>query len=399
MSMDWFNKNIRSGDWAVLVVVLAGFVMYFSSGIYQMMPVSPVLLSLLGVTYLAICIWGSHTLQTAQPVQKDVFFASAFLVGATINYLTNGGTWIILLPLVSDTIQQIPSRLVSSIYILAIWIVDTLPTIRVSTLPATLSAGMAYLSAIIFVAVITSGMVREQKFRRELSAANDRLRQYTHQVEANAILEERNRLAREIHDGLGHYLTTINIQLKAAQAVLQDDPKAAMEAINKAQVLSQDALADVRRSVSSLRTDQPAGQKASQAISVLLDGLEEEGLSIAFRMDGEEIDLPPQIVFTLYRISQEALTNIKKHSLANRVEISLTYQPDQILLQISDNGVGIDPDAIPQESRYGLVGLQERVRMLGGKVEIDSQPGKGFSLLTSIPFQRPVIGRGITENG
>jgi signal transduction histidine kinase len=394
MSMDWFKKHIRSGDWAVFVVILAGFSMYYSSGIYQVMPVSPVLLSILGVIYLAICIWGSHTLQTARPIQKSVFFTSAILVGATINYLARGGTWIILLPLVSEAVQQIPSQTVSILYILAIWLVDTIPITRISSLQSTLSAGMAYLSAIIFVAVFTSITVREQKIRRELSAANERLRQYTHQVEENAILEERNRLAREIHDGLGHYLTTINIQLKAAQVVLQNDPRAAIDAIKKAQILSQDALADVRRSVSSLRIDQPAGQKASQAIAVLLDGMEEESLIVTLKIEGEEVDLPPQIVFTLYRITQEALTNIKKHSQANMGEISLQYQHDQIVLRISDNGIGIDPGAIPEESRYGLVGLNERVRMLGGKVEIDSQPGKGFSLLTSIPYQQPIDGKG-----
>jgi signal transduction histidine kinase len=392
MIQRWMNEHIHSGDWAILIVVLAGYSMYYSGGLYQVNQVSPLITSTLGLVYLAVSIWGSHRLESASARTKMVFFPINLLLGGVITYLTNGGTWMILLPLVSESIQHLP--VVWSVVVVFItWLISFVPMLRLTDLASVLSPAMAYLSAIVFVAVFTASIMREQKMRRELAEANQRLREYTSQIERNAILEERNRLAREIHDGLGHYLTAVNIQLKAAQAILEQDPSAAIQAVNKAQTLSEEALADVRRSVTALRTDQPVSQKASLVITPLVESNSSDGLKILFNLTGNEVDLPPHVVFTIYRIVQEALTNTRKHAQASSVNISLKYLADHLELSVADDGVGMDLNADRSTSHFGLLGLKERVQMMGGNVDIQSSPGAGMTLLVSLPYPaKPIPG-------
>ena len=384
MVRDRFSRFFSNGDIAIFVVVMAGYGMYYASDMYKESGI-PIWVTLpLGLLYMLTCMWGAHRLEHTTTGQKSFFFCFAIALGGLISYLTNGGTWLILLPLVSESMQHLPLGF-SITTIGFIWAAATFPLTRITSLGNALSTSMAYLSAIVFVAVFTNSTMREQTMRLALSDANKRLREYANRVEQNAILEERNRLAREIHDGLGHYLTAVNIQLKAAQAILAQDPEEAARAVNKAQVLTEEALADVRRSVSALRTDQPVSQKASQVIHLLADSISTEELQITCELKGEEPDLPPHIVFTLYRIVQEALTNIQKHANASRALITLEYLADRLSLSVADNGAGMDPDEQQAGDHYGLVGLRERVHLMGGETSIESIPGQGVTLRVDIP--------------
>lgn len=378
---------IKNGDIAIVVVVLAGYGMYYASDLYRESDTPLVYTISLGILYLFTCFWGSHRLENASSLHKTFFFCIAISQGALISYLTNGGTWLILLPLVSEAIQHLPAT-AAFLATGLIWAASTFPLLQITDLGGALSTGMAYLSAIVFVAVFTNSTLREQKMRVALSEANTRLREYANRIEQNAILEERNRLAREIHDGLGHYLTAVNIQLKAAQAILHSDPEEAARAINKAQILSEEALADVRRSVSALRTDQPVSQKASQVIQILADSISSDLLNISCTTTGDEPDLPPHVVFTLYRIVQEALTNVQKHSGASSAAITLQYLPDRLNLSIADNGAGMNPQDHETDGHFGLVGLRERVHLMGGEASIHTAPGKGVTLQVEIPITR-----------
>jgi signal transduction histidine kinase len=383
-----FLRSVKNGDIAIVIVVLAGYGMYYASEMYDHSSTPIAITILLGLFYLATCFWGSHRLTTASVVHKAIFFTVAISLGGLISYLTNGGTWLMLLPLVSEAIQHLPG-IYSTISIGLIWLASIFPLLLIASLTSALSTGMAYLSAIVFVAVFTNSTMREQSMRIALSDANKRLREYANRIEQNAILEERNRLAREIHDGLGHYLTAVNIQLKAAQAILTQDPEEAARAVNKAQVLTEEALADVRRSVSALRTDQPVSQKASQVVRILADSTSSDQLAVTCTQSGEEPDLPPHLVFTLYRIAQEALTNVQKHSGATQASIGLDYQTDRLILTIADNGSGMDPSDQPAGEHFGLVGLRERVRLMGGETSILTSPGRGVTLRVDIPILQP----------
>lgn len=243
-------------------------------------------------------------------------------------------------------------------------------------------------AALAFVLIFTRVAVREGEARREierlaseLRQANQQLREYAIQVEELAITQERNRMAREIHDTLGHYLTIINVQLDAGQAVMDQDPEKARETMQKAQKLAQEGLADVRRSIASLR-GAAAERPLPQALVELTAETQAAGIVTELKVQGEPRPIDPRAHLTLYRAAQEGLTNVRKHANASRVDLTLDYRrPDQIALHVVDNGVGA-----PQiGDGFGLMGLQERVQLLEGMLEVETAVGQGFSLHVRVP--------------
>jgi signal transduction histidine kinase len=252
--------------------------------------------------------------------------------------------------------------------------------------------GLSILAAMIFVAVFTQIAVSEGKARAEverlaseLEESNRKQREYAAQVETLATVQERNRLAREIHDSLGHYLTAINMQIKAAQAVVEQDRTRALDALEKAQSLAQEALADVRRSVATLRAEPELDRPLPEALNSLLEECRSAGIVSEFTIAGECIPLSPQIDLALYRSAQEGLTNVRKHALASRVDLSLKYLPTAVRLTVQDNGVG-SANTEAQVDRFGLFGVRERIQLLGGKVDVQTNPGEGFKLVIEIPI-------------
>jgi signal transduction histidine kinase len=204
------------------------------------------------------------------------------------------------------------------------------------------------------------------------------------QVEELATAKERNRLAREIHDSLGHYLTVINVQIEAARAVIGNDPPRALDALRKAQSLAQEGLADVRRSVAALRASPTEDRPLPEALAALAAENRASGLLTELAVTGAPRPLPPQTELTLYRAMQEGLTNIRKHARAARVDITLDYgDNERVRLVVHDNGVGDSPDGRP--GGYGLLGVRERTHLLGGEVRIRSAEGQGFTLEVELP--------------
>ena len=166
---------------------------------------------------------------------------------------------LIVFPLVSQATMIYPLRGVG-VVTGAILLLLTIPLIRFESWTTAIQTGLGILVALIFIIIFTRITAREyiarqevERLARELQDANQKLRVYAVQAEELAISQERNRLAREIHDSLGHYLTVVNVQLEAAKTVLAQDPEPALSAIEKAQTLTKNSLADVRRSVAALR--------------------------------------------------------------------------------------------------------------------------------------------------
>ena len=158
-----------------------------------------------------------------------------------------------------------------------------------AAIPATMSFG----AGILFVVVFTQVAVSEQRLRteaerlaQELGEANRQLREYATQVEELAVARERNRMAREIHDSLGHYLTAVNMQLEAARAVLASDPAKAQDALSKAQGLTREGLADVRRSVAALRVGPADDRPLAEALAALVRESEAAGVPAALDVRG-----------------------------------------------------------------------------------------------------------------
>lgn len=204
-----------------------------------------------------------------------------------------------------------------------------------------------------------------------------------------ATIEERNRLARDIHDTLAQGLAAITLQLEAADALAEARPQRAHEAMQRALSLARANLDEARRSVMDLRAAPLQEHALPEALALLIADTD---LTINYTYTPNFPILPARIEAGIYRVAQEALTNIRKHANAQHVEITLCFCDDEtgeVQLIIQDDGHGFDPDAVSQDgSHFGLLGMSERVKLLGGHLSIQSTPGSGTYIVVSIPFKQ-----------
>jgi two-component system NarL family sensor kinase len=222
-----------------------------------------------------------------------------------------------------------------------------------------------------------------------LSIAVERARLYAHSAEFGAA-EERNRLAREIHDTLAQGLAGIALQLETADALLEAgiDSERIRPALQQALSLTRSSLEEARRSVLDLRAAPLEGRKLNEALTALAEtwNSAKEGLQVDAKVSTGNHPLPARIETGLFRIAQEALNNIVQHAQAKHATLQLVTQPDRVTLTIQDDGHGFDPSTIPP-GRYGLIGLNERARLLGGSLLLHSSPGKGTVIKVMVPIR------------
>ncbi len=199
-------------------------------------------------------------------------------------------------------------------------------------------------------------------------------------------LEERNRLAREIHDTLAQGLTGIIMQLETADAFLEGAQfDRGRQALQQALALTRSNLEEARRSVLDLRAAPLEGRSLDQALEALVrDRQMATKVKIAFEATGSR-PLPTRIESGLYRIAQEALTNVVRHARARRATVRWLTTPGYTQLIVEDDGVGFDVARIPV-GRHGLIGMQERARLLGGALQLHSQPRRGTHIQVTIPL-------------
>ena len=252
--------------------------------------------------------------------------------------------------------------------------------------------------AIAMAKVVASEKVsraRAESLLAELAASHRRLRAYAEQVEELAATQERNRLAREIHDSLGHYLTVINVQLEKALAFRGVEPAEADLAVADAKRLAHAALRDVRLSVGTLRAAPHAEPLTlGAALPALVENLRGGAFTLALAIQGEETGLPADARLALYRAAQEGLTNVQKHAGATAVWIDLDFAAATACLTVRDNGCGFDPAAnLPGPGAaaggFGLLGVRERLELIGGSVQVESRPGAGTLLRVCVPRDPP----------
>jgi signal transduction histidine kinase len=294
------------------------------------------------------------------PLGYLLFGAAGAGVGATL----------LLMVLVSQSVLLLP--LPAAIVVTAV-----VPLVHVGMAwGAGLRNGLGTLAAAAFTAVVTELLRREQQARAELAEANLRLRNYAAQAEELATTQERNRLARDIHDGLGHHLTVIQMQVQAARAVLGSDPARADAVLAKAQQQSSEALTEVRRSVATLREPR-AVPPLGDALKALAEDASASGVPTELHVTGTVRPLGVDAEESLFRAAQEGLTNIRKHADAGSARLVLAYRAEgTVRLEVCDDGRG----ATIAGDGFGLIGLRERAERLGGTVDIESAPGGGTTL-------------------
>ena len=220
-----------------------------------------------------------------------------------------------------------------------------------------------------------------------LSIAIERARLYARSVEYGAVAE-RNRLAREIHDTLAQGLAGITLQLETVDALLEAraEPQRVRRTLSQALALARANLEEARRSVLDLRPAPLEGHNLPEALHNLVKTLPATGqLKVTLQVNGDSRPLPVRLEDGLFRIAQEALTNVARHASASSAWLQLSYLPEEITMVIEDNGMGFDAQNIPP-GRFGLIGLNERVRMLGGHLKLESSPGKGTRVEVSLPL-------------
>jgi len=220
-----------------------------------------------------------------------------------------------------------------------------------------------------------------------LSIAIERARLYAHSAEVGAV-EERNRLAREIHDTLAQGLSAIALQLETADALLESErePERIQRAIQQALHLARTNLDEARGSVLDLRAAPLEGRTLAEAVNQLVQEVTAKAaLAVNLQVVGAHQPLPVAIEAGLYRVTQEALTNIVSHAHATRADLHLLVTLQSVQLTIHDNGCGFEPDTVTP-NRYGLTGMNERVRLLGGQLQIQSAPGAGTKVVVTIPL-------------
>ncbi len=245
-------------------------------------------------------------------------------------------------------------------------------------------------ASILVLLVYISILTRSSRERAHLV---DQLRQAQAELEAArkreselAVLRERERLARDLHDTLGHNLVALSVQLEAVQRLYPVDPQAAAQVVNDLKRLTRGSMEELRRTLEGMRSPGLGGRPLQDALQELCaDFGRRNGQQLEFTWEIGTVELPEPVSEILWRAAQEGLTNIEKHaSQAGQVSLRLLCNGSQVRLQIEDDGAGFDPQP-QQPGHYGLAGMRERVQGVGGTLEVDSVPGRGTRLVIEIP--------------
>ena len=277
--------------------------------------------------------------------------------------------------------------------------------------PSDLAGGLAFVVLVVVIVATTavfaglSDTVSDQNQQRkrmiaELAEANHKLEaamaeneglhaQLLTQAREAGVLDERQRMAREIHDTLAQGLTGIITQVQAAQGA-GDRPADWRRHLENAAQLARESLSEARRSVQAVGPEPLTAARLPEALAEVVDrwsGL--HGVAAEVATTGTPRPMHPEVEVALLRTAQEALANVAKHAGASRVVLTLSYMEDLVTLDIRDDGVGFDPAAVgdrPQrDGGFGLTVMRQRVHRLAGSLEIESEPGAGTAIWAGIP--------------
>jgi signal transduction histidine kinase len=249
-------------------------------------------------------------------------------------------------------------------------------------------AGDFIWDAITFTVAWVIGFAVGEKYR-EVDEAKERADLAEREREERArraVADERTRIARELHDVVGHSVSVMTVQASAVRRVLELDQEQVSEALQVVEQTGREALAEMRRMVGVLRHAEEAPALAPQPslgeIERLVQHARDRGLPVELSVEGDPVDLPTGIDLTAYRLVQEGLTNAIKHARAQQAEVLIRYEDGHVELTVSDDGSGGGDGG---GSGHGLVGMQERVQVYGGELEAGPRPEGGFRLRARLP--------------
>ncbi len=223
---------------------------------------------------------------------------------------------------------------------------------------------------------------KSEQLLEELRDAHRKLQAYAAQAEELAVAEERNRLAREMHDALGHRLTVAVVQLEGAQRLIPSEPARAAKMVGAMREELKAALGDLRRTVAALRSGPEADVPLAEALSRLAHSFERAtGVRVSLSLPSEMPALPEAYRLAIYRAAQEGLTNVQRHAAAENAWLSLQQKDGEVTLDVVDDGRGV-----PAEAGHPLRGLRERAAELQGEVRLSNRAEGGARLTLQLPW-------------
>ena len=407
------RRVIRILRWSLVVQIIVLFQSSISPVLYDLLrrrePVFPwTTLIPIGIISLTLIFLLFNQVQTR--ITKGVFLAILYLIAITTiltrNLAVSGdirgpgrllpvtnifrGGWetifFLVIPLVFIAWQYSMHEVI--IYCLAIVFIERIPMVflpnnRDPFFPfINLMGDMVRSLTMLIVGWIMHQLVKVQREQQvQLVEANRKLRKYALTNEKLAQTQERNRLARELHDTLAHTLSSVSVQLEATKALFDRNPDSAKKMLEQTLANTKNGLKETRRTLVDLRASDLESYGLTQAIrNIGVSTAERGGFDIQFKLDKSLDMLPDDISHCLYRTVQEALENTLRHASANRVTVNLLTSDETIRLEVSDDGQGFDASMVGSQN-LGLRGMRERVEMLGGKFSITSDANTGTTIL------------------
>ena len=242
-----------------------------------------------------------------------------------------------------------------------------------------------FLGALAAWLLVVLGAAEIVRIRRERAAEAARIRQ---EEQLRRASEERLRIARELHDAIGHHLSLINVQSGVALHLGDELPEQARDSFSAIKHASKEALRELRSVLSVLRQDEPAPRSPTPAIARLDDLVSQAaaaGLTVHTQIDGAARALPFSVDVAAYRIVQEALTNVTRHAGPATAIVRVSYAERDLAIQVDDDGAGPPPDPHAGNGK-GIIGMRERVAALGGELQAGPGPGGGFRVRARLPL-------------
>jgi signal transduction histidine kinase len=263
------------------------------------------------------------------------------------------------------------------------------------SIPFVLLYGAAYFFVGSYAAVTAKAEAARQESQTllaELQTAHRQLQVYAAQAEALAVAQERNRLARELHDSVTQTIFSLTLTAKAARLLLERDPTRVAGQLDHLQELAQSALTEMRSLIFQLRPTPVEEIGLASALQQHLAILQSQyGLNVDLRLEGEP-RLPPEQEARLFRIIQEALNNVVKHAQTDRATVRFKVDNDRLIVEVKDEGVGFDPTTINLDRKtLGLASMRERAEMMGGALKVETQTGAGVCIRLEIPQAEPQL--------
>jgi len=368
------------GTWAkvaFITVVMHGIAQYLGAGMATVAPLRTALVLALASLYVLIAC--SDRVREGMPASALVVVQN--MLGFALPWVSDGHAVMAALAVISLNGFFLPVG-----WVLGLGVLHTASALLVCKLLVlgTLGEQVAYIFivAAVFVAAFTKAVVSETRLRTQLDAASKALAQRAAQAEKLATHAERERIARELHDSLGHALVAAHVHVRVAERDLTARPERARQALSSAREAVQSGLDDLRATVRTLSAPADESFDLGAAIQRLVDGHQggEPEMTLDIHREPEPAAVPAHVALALLRVAQEALTNAIKHARAKHVRVELTVQPALVRLTVQDDGHG---RAGAQEG-FGLAGMRARLVELGGELKIDDE--RGTRLIASAPL-------------